>query len=261
MHDPLTQAFDIRLPWPGRAYGIPLVTIWHVDPEKPCRGQRSDDSCGWFDRRPREYADAVIYLLNDNEFMHDLKRSIATRKPVTGYHGHTFPRMPAGEVLAATLMVANYLELRRWWNGQDGKAGAHASFWLRHFTRRRKVGSIAADLALDPLDNLSATEDAEGMVRIVAACLHRRFKPWWRHPRWHVHHWTVQIHLWQTFRRWALSRCCKCGGRFAWGESPTSDCWDTPPLKFLQGEKHVYHGRCGGIGMAVPNTSRNNSVH
>ena len=91
MHDPLTQAFDIRLPWPGRAYGIPLVTIWHVDPEKPCRGQRSDDSCGWFDRRPREYADAVIYLLNDNEFMHDLKRSIATRKPVTGYHGHTFP--------------------------------------------------------------------------------------------------------------------------------------------------------------------------
>lgn len=246
MHDPCTMAFDLRIPFPGRKFGVPLLTIWHRDPEKACRGQRSDDSCGWFDRRPREYADAVQYLLKDKEALHEISRSIATKRNVTGPYGHTYPRMPMGETLAVTMMVAQQLELRRWWNGQNGKRGACEAFFVRHLTRQRAVADIAADLALNPLDNLSTAEDPESLIRIVAACLHRRFKPWWKHPRWHVHHWEVQIHFWHTFRRWALSRCCKCGGRFTWGESPYSSTWDVPKLKFLQGETHIYHGRCGG---------------
>ncbi len=56
MHDPLTQAFQIKYPWKKwggkgksdweRNYREAFITIWHKDPEKG----GSDDSCGWFKR-------------------------------------------------------------------------------------------------------------------------------------------------------------------------------------------------------------------
>jgi hypothetical protein len=67
----------------------------------------------------------------------------------------------------------------------------------------------------------------EARIRSMAACVYgwilRTERPWYRHPRWHVHHWRLQIPLWQTFYRWAFERCCKCGGRFGWGESVVGD--------------------------------------
>lgn len=49
MHDPLTVAFEIRLPFGRTSFGYrpSFITIWHRDPEK--RGD--DDSCDWFGRR------------------------------------------------------------------------------------------------------------------------------------------------------------------------------------------------------------------
>lgn len=44
MHDPHTLAFNIKL------FGIQLVTIWHVDPER----DGTDDSCDWFNRGKAE---------------------------------------------------------------------------------------------------------------------------------------------------------------------------------------------------------------
>jgi len=51
MYDPMTVAFEIKMPWPRKTTGMngykyypPLVTIWHVDPER--RGD--DDSCDWW---------------------------------------------------------------------------------------------------------------------------------------------------------------------------------------------------------------------
>lgn len=57
MYDPMTQAFNIRLPW-QRKYAS-FITIWHVDPEKPGTCNRTDDSCGWFDRGPGPYATSI----------------------------------------------------------------------------------------------------------------------------------------------------------------------------------------------------------
>ena len=58
MHDPMTVAFTIRRPWKDRrqsnerfAYYPPIVTIWHVDPER----DGSDDSCDWFNRAGRRW--------------------------------------------------------------------------------------------------------------------------------------------------------------------------------------------------------------
>lgn len=251
MYDPMTLAFGFP-PYRSKLYPLKAwigFDIWHVDPERHAHGQRTDDSCGWFDRRPREYADAVEYLLHDQNLTHEaaliLARKVETPAPF--YEGISerqisYPRLSAADCLAMCLMVARELELRRWWNGQDGKGGAHASRWRRTFTRKRDVDSIAFDLALNPIDNLSSVENPEGVVRLIAAALHRHFKPWWKHPRWHVHHWKVNFDLARNLRR-MFQRCAGCGERLGFGYCPTSMGWGA--------NSPLYHSECANSGAAV----------
>jgi hypothetical protein len=71
---------DRPQPWSlGRAlYGL-----------RPWIGNRTDDSCGWFDRTPGDYTDAVAYLLKDQSFMHGVRLIIARREamPYPFYEG------------------------------------------------------------------------------------------------------------------------------------------------------------------------------
>lgn len=218
----LSEALYALKPWIG-------FDIWHIDPERPAPGQRTDDSCGWFDRRPGEYADAVAYLLNDQSFMHDLRLILARREPMPYpfYEGiserhMTGLRLPAGEALAFTVMISRELELRRWWNGQNGKAGAHSAGWRRMFMRRRPVSDEAESLALNSTDNLSHVDDPEGAVRLIAAALNRKFRPWWKHPRWHVHHWQVNFDLVRNLKR-MFQPCATCRRGLGFGYCPINN--------------------------------------
>lgn len=256
MYDPSTVAFDIKYPWKAGSerfsYRPSFITIWHEDPEKPGTGNRTDDSCGWFDRTPGPFADAVSYVLKDKSFMHDVGLTLKRRKrvPYPFYEGISEEqlygnRLSAGDAFALVVMIASELELRRWWNGQNGKRGACEDVWLKTFTRKRSVTDFAAGLALHPLDNLSHVEAAESMVRLTAAALNRHFRPWYRHPRWHVWHWRLQIHPLQQLARVLFDRCATCGKGFRWGYSPTSTSWEG---------KELHHGECLGIGVACAPT-------
>lgn len=64
------------------------------------------------------------------------------------------------------------------------------------------------------------------------------------HPRWHVWHWRIQCIPLQDFKRWAFSRCSKCGGQFAFGESPISGSWYGTGPRWFRGEKNVWHQSC-----------------
>lgn len=230
-------------PWIG-------VDVWHIDPEKRGTGNRTDDSCGWFDRTAGSYSDAVTYLLKDDTFMHDVRLILARREPMPYpfYEGiserhMTVMRLPAGEALALTLLVGSELELRRWWNGQYGKRGAHASWWLKTFTRKRPVMEELAGLALHPLDNLSQVDDPESSVRLIGAFLNRQFRPWWKHPRWHVHHWQVNFHVVRNMKR-LFERCATCGRPLGFGATPHD-----------RGDGKHHHGECVGVGAASPKAS------
>ncbi len=61
------------------------------------------------------------------------------------------------------------------------------------------------------------------------------------HPRWHFWHWRIQIHPLQDFKRWAFSHCCKCGGRFKFGESVTSTNWSSSGPLWFRSQKFIYH--------------------
>lgn len=64
----------------------------------------------------------------------------------------------------------------------------------------------------------------EERIRSMASCVYgwilREQRSWWKHPKWHVWHWRIQVHPMQKLWRFLFRRCCKCGKRFGWNESP-----------------------------------------
>lgn len=76
----------------------------------------------------------------------------------------------------------------------------------------------------------------------LAGCLWREARlfykparPWWKHPRWHVWHWRLQLHPWQKLKRWLFKRCGHCGERFGWNESPITYSWSGSGPSFHEG--------------------------
>lgn len=140
MHDPCTIAHEIRWPWKDKSgYRPPILTIWHVDPEK----DGSDDSCDWHNRgKAEDKADpkrlAVYEALWDMETLLDNRPH--------------YPDSPE-----------------------------HKAF--------------------QPL------KDA------IRAALAPPKRTWWKHPRWHFWHWSLQFHPWQNLKRRWWDKCCVCGKR------------------------------------------------
>jgi hypothetical protein len=227
-------------PWIG-------FDIWHIDPEKARDGQRTDDSCGWFDRTPGPYAAAVKEFLSDTSYMHDANLTLARRKhaPMPHFEGISeprtdhdrapgYPRLSQADTLALVLMIATIMEARRYYDRRNS-----LPWFARPFLRRLSVMEMATELALNPIDNLSSVETPEAMVRLVAAAMHRRIRPWWKHPRWHVHHWQIQVHLFRNLRR-TFQRCPACKKGLGFNASVHN-----------YGDGHLYHGTCSPRG---PNT-------
>lgn len=134
-------------------------------------------------------------------------------------------------------------------DGSDDSCG-----WFirgRHLSKRDR--DLARRLITNEGDNIAywftGRDDEEKISHVLGtfAALRRSERRWWRHPRWHVWHWKIQIHPWQQFRRWLLTRCALCGKRFKYGESPVSLSWHSPKTKFLRGEVGCYHADCSGI--------------
>lgn len=232
MHDPMTVAFDIKAPWWRRRRGPSkigvvrehptLVTIWHKDPE--CDG--SDDSCGWFEP---PLTDA------DREW---------ARKTADGEYKFWFGADYAGfkgEVDHLQVMAAVWAEVRLY------KTGRHRADALQpaHLCEILSLLSLATDNF-----NFMLTHAREGeeefkhlLLRVLAAW-NRYHRRWWQHPRWHFWHWRIQVHPVQQFKRWAFSRCAKCGRRFCWGYSPVSHSWNGGGPRWFRSEQGVYHSEC-----------------
>lgn len=94
-------------------------------------------------------------------------------------------------------------------------------------------------------------------IASMASCIYgwilRESRPWWKHPRWHIHHWKIQVPQWQLARRWLFDRCAKCGGRFKWGQSAIGHQWDPPPPRPFRSQQGICHDtpECGGRNVAI----------
>lgn len=240
MHDPMTVAFDIKSPfrqapsefWPN-GYRPTIITIWHRDPER--RGD--DDSCGWCypkltddqRRRIKDWAWSeghYPYFLRSGtrEWMgsrteaETLYRALVLQVarcigiPMTFDQAAVYAanRIHIGGCEDA---ARNFCWLPGWHcNGEDSKD-----------KRRDHFAGIMCGIAKDLLSQR---------------------RPWYRHPRWHIHHWRLQVHFIQAFKRWAFSRCATCGKRFAWGYFPTTNIWHSGGPRWFRNEHDAHHSDC-----------------
>ena len=221
MYDPLTVAFEIRRPWPemrklpgAGCYYPSIATVWHCDPET----DGSDDSCGW----SRAHLTDADRKLAQEIVDWDL------RWP------YYFAQQPSpGNTVAIVFSLFQMFA----WRLERRRLTPHDL--LRVF-----------ELAATEGDNVQRlfSPDERPDDRLHTICLMLRHyrtmrRPWWRHPRWHLHHWKVQIHFMQALKRYLFSRCSKCGGRFPWGYAPMSG-WSGGGPRWFRSEEGVYHHDC-----------------
>lgn len=256
MHDPMTVAFDIPRPWPrltregierrlyGRLYWPTWVTIWHVDPER----DGTDDSCGWF-MRARHGDKAVLARIRE-AFDFEWGKGEGHQ---CWFDAGGWPNMDTSSIVLDMFFHAAQQVYRGRRLDKHGWRGARR-FCRRHlFEILRFAGNGADSLHTFILQSYGRSDESrdERIARaaaIIYGCILNWSRPWYRHPKWHVWHWRVQVHPVQAFKRWAFSRCASCGGRFAWGESPVSTSWSGGGPRWFRGEPHVHHGRCSGLG-------------
>lgn len=246
----MTVAFDLKRPWPQRAtrtghgrYWPTLVTIWHVDPER----DGSDDSCGWFPRA--RHGDPAVLVAIQDEFAFHWDADWGGWFTSAG-----LPRLsPLGITLGMFFQAARIV--------CRGRGDEHGWRRGRRFMRRHLFDILSfAENTTDslhpfvtrrfdmPLTSTGPDPQREARIEeaaaIVYGCILRWRRPWYRHPRWHLHHWKIQIHPLQHFKRWAFSRCAGCGKRFTWGYAPTSYGWGGQGPRWFRGEPGVYHHDC-----------------
>lgn len=227
MHDPSTMICCVNI---GK---FPIFTVWHVDPET----DGTDNSCGWF---APKLTDCNLETIED---------MVEWDKKFPFYTSQATVHLSLPEDDRF-----NYLQLP-----VDHSLGYVAAAWQRiaWLEGRRRLTSgewwAVVNLATNPDDNLrsilSDSEEASGeRARRFLYCVMRQYmryhRPWWRHPRWHVAHWQIQIHFIQTLKRWLFSRCAHCGRRFAWGYSPISSWGDGMGPRWFESEEGCYHHRC-----------------
>ena len=134
------------------------------------------------------------------------------------------------------------------WGGSDDSCG----WFVPPLTAKEKA--YVKRLVETPEDNLKywfpGDDDYDvkyKLTRIFRLCK-KVNRPWYRHPRWHIWHWCIQIHFIGKLKRYLFSRCEKCGKRFPWGYSPTAHGFGGHGPRWFRGEKGVYHHECASSG-------------
>jgi hypothetical protein len=259
MHDPQTVAHEINWPWRRRnGYRSPIVTIWHVD---PCR-DGTDDSCGWFMRA--RHGDKKKLDRIASRFDFDWDRVFDPNKRDDDdsdygdprgnrqlvYTGYFRPEDGQPNLSPAAITVGLFhhaagIHFDKTGNGFNWNA---ASKFVQ-----RNLGEIIR-FAENPMDSLvesiirrhavncgEAYDPSTRKARIrefasiIYAWILRADRPWWKAPRWHIHHWRIQFHPWQNLKRRLWDKCCVCGKRgFPAGVSACGN-WD--------GDK-IWHSTC-----------------
>jgi hypothetical protein len=245
MHDPMTVAFDIKYPWKDKTgYRNTFITIWHVDPET----DRSDDSCGWF-LRPRHLDKKVLDKIV-KEFSFDWDGFFETEDKKYNCGLFLENGQPHFSVIGITINLFYKAALEVFRSRQKGSGYKYQKKAMRYIQRNLAEILFFAENPVDSLFNSITRKFEEGckeeytpqaredrirsMAGVVYSYIERDLRPWYKHPRWHIHHWKIQIHPLPKISRFLFDRCCICGKRFGYRESPIGN-WE--------GNK-IWHSKC-----------------
>ena len=268
MYDPLTVAFEIKYPWRAysykdrtedgltkfeqewrRTYRNSFVTIWHKDPEL----HGSDNSCGWFTPPFNETTREIVKSLASDEAREPWFMAL---KAKTNTDPILCERLLFGAFMLISRCLVNRGVIRkpvsvddatRWaaeatHNSIDNfrsslcfKSGYHSNWY-----REGRPNTVEED-------KFWREEQVRSFFGSIAGWILREQRPWWKHPRWHIWHWRLQVHPLQQLWRYLFDRCAGCGKGFAYGETPTDE-WSG---------NRVWHQRCSESAAIKPAVADN----
>lgn len=205
MHSPETVAFEIYL---GRKqkkngnYRTPLITIWHNDPEK----DGTDDSCGWF-IRPR-HSDQKVLKEIQSEFEFNFKNN------------YWFDKL-GNQIFSTigTLMqmyeAAAWIHFKRNRKKKDAFMRKYCASIIHFAENPVDCGGdgITGKFYLSTNSDLLTPDRFNGFAGMVYTDILRKERKWYQHPRWHIHHWSIQFHPIQQLKRRWWYKCDICGKR------------------------------------------------
>lgn len=240
MYDPMTVAFEIKWPFGGRESGVRatknakkhkyysrLITIWHKDPEKKNgRDVRGDDTCGWFMRSG--HGDPAVIKSIEHDFAFEWCNSWGG-----WFNEDGTPHLSVGAITRNMFSIAAYHHLGSWERANK--------FMKKHLYDILCFSENNIDSMHSTITGRYGIPEKEDRIKsctsIIYGCVLRWSRPWYKHPRWHVHHWRIQFHPWQYLRRRFWDKCCKCGKRgFPKGVSAMGD-WNGT---------RIWHSTCDG---------------
>lgn len=238
MHDPMAVAHEIYLGPKKKKnghYRSPFITIWHVDPEK----DGTDDSCGWFIRE--RHMDKKIIEKVVKEFTSEWDNTF------TGENGYVYNTgwfNPEGDnMLSVRGIVLNmYIYAAKIVFDPDNKNPTRTwkKAWkfvnnnyaqIMYFAENNRDSIRQTILRVFQIGcNVEYTKESrENMIRdcakIVATDIARKTRPWYKHPRWHIHHWRIQLPVLRNFIRKYFTKCSICGKR-GFGNGPAFSDWN-----------------------------------
>ena len=233
MYDPLTIAFELTWSFAPLSKLLKLkrkpkqhwiFTIWHKDPEI----DGTDDSCGW--RAPR---------ITNEEFNAIEKLAEEEYEFVVGEQFGIKYEDPYGLIYWGWASLCDRI------SGRKRKA-----FHLSN----GELNEVLS-LAYNPADNLRGVafdiyrgtestrkEAFRRFLVLVYRCYKTYYRPWYQHPRWHIHHWHVQIHFIVNLKRYLFTKCQSCKKGFQWGASPIGTPGSKGPLWFRS--ELAWHSEC-----------------
>lgn len=222
MYDPQTVAHEIKYPWKNKhGYRELIITIWHVDPEKRSLGCRRDDSCGWFSPPYTEKEQEIIKKLVKDQYDQLFAKKVAYEK-AKSYASICVNQDCFGAIYWIWRAMKNLFNKKVAW--QYGVDVSHKEFQYIYQLAHNPVDNFQWHMKgiMEPGDK--GLQNFEEFVFLIFRSFRSYYRPWYKHPRWHIRHWKIQFHPWQRFKRKFIERCCKCNQRFKGG--PVYSDWD-----------------------------------
>lgn len=202
MHDPSTLILSFG-----------PFSLWHED---PCRGPGGDDSCGWFMRAHHGDKEMLAKIRKaiaqdfDRVFMYhegdwDGEKERAGNPPKSIHYMGYFDPAGGMNFTLHGIVINMFFDAIHVYFGHDWNKSRP---WMR-----RNLFDILM-FAENPTDSLrdgivgtfGIEKDRERRIDQYASCIYgwilREQRPWYRHPRWHVHHWRLNVSWWWFVPRW-----------------------------------------------------------
>lgn len=185
MFDPMTVAFEIESPFKNK-FGNrnTLITIWHVD---PCK-DGTDDSCGWFMRARH----------GDKKVLEDIRKEF----DFIFKHNYWFDKN--GKQIFSTIGTLIEMYSHATWIYFNRNRRKQKKFMRKYLLDIIQFAENPVDCGGDSITNKWNCEKHDerfnGMAGMIYSDICRKQRKWWQHPKWHIHHWKIQLVFLRKFK-------------------------------------------------------------